>query len=306
MLINIVFNLVTYNVMLMYFRTSIDSFNKSISSPLVSPLTMIHEEEILATPEEEGQEEGDGIAESQKGPRYHPTSPQPLPKLNKESFTRPSAAGDVNRSLSMKEVPSSVTLSGADKKETLHSVATISTFDKDGIISSTPAAKDEEKINPLDQLPHPSPLLAGSSTPPPSSVGQIRAVLTAFPRAFLDTHSAEEATVAAAHIPIENPEVYEASQHSLPSTESIQPCLPASTDFQREFVRTCVAEAVEDQCEAMRMHLWRVQLDVAKALERQKHDLHTLLEARDAANARLTEECQRLREENAKLRKYVL
>jgi len=277
-----------------FLRSPIENFNKSITSPLVSPLTMIHEEEMLATPEED---DDDGRVNGVGFSKVPQEDDDPMPKLSNDSFARsaaiPSEAGDA-----ILGPPSSVRFEPA--KNTVDSVsatASTTTFEKNAV-SSTPANKaemaEQVSVSQVEKPPKsaPSPVSLSGAT---NNVSQIRAVLTAFPKAFLDTRLAEEAAAETRAILV--PDMSRDDQ------QEEEASAPAA--FQREFILKCVEDAVEDQCEDFRMHLWRIQLDMAQAFERQRLDLEAALTARDEANIRLAEECHRLRAENERLRRCL-
>ncbi len=213
-----------------FLKSPIDSFNKSITTPLVSPLVPISEEEMLATPPDEksvdfGQDDKVGDDDE---------AMMPPPRLSKEEFSRSSAATAMSRNngagpagdspLAHKSFPPPSDLRSMSRKipqderdgesalgminnqGASTTTASLATFKESQIVASTPFYKEGSKNVVTAQGTDESHSLAApeeASVPASeavseegsdrrdNAVGEIKAVLTAFPKAFLEARAAD-------------------------------------------------------------------------------------------------------------------
>ncbi len=73
--------------------------------------------------------------------------------------------------------------------------------------------------------------------------------------------------------------------------------------FQRQYLSSCVEDAMEEHCHEMRMFMYKVEYDMVRGFQLQREELQHLLREY-AVNEGLVAEVQRLRRENQELRKY--
>ncbi len=212
-----------------FLRSPVDSFNRSITTPLVSPLVPICEEEMLATPEDEDAPDivGEDFAATAAAPGTPPGRP---PRISKVEFSAraskagPTAGAGGDSPVSFKEPFSQPSCFEAPlQKQRYQSVdrlaplggtteALVDTFKESRVVASTPSQhpnKDSEKVltafPALDEKREEGEstavdnVYAGSETEEAErrrsrheeAVGEIKAVLTAFPKAFLEAKAAD-------------------------------------------------------------------------------------------------------------------
>ena len=115
---------------------------------------------------------------------------------------------------------------------------------------------------------------------------EARALLTAFPQIL---SSAGEKIV-----PLSN-EVFVPKKYCEKQNDAFQ-------TFKQEFVQAAVEEAMDEFCSDMRKQLWHMHYDMIKAFQQQQMELKQNLKEY-AVNEALVEEVERLRAENAELKR---
>ena len=116
-------------------RSPVDSFNRSINTPLVSPLVPICEEELLASAQldEEDERAAAFVAKSPRSKSKKATSPRRAPFMSKEEFSSKAveeAAGDslAEKIVSSKEPPGSEIKKSSRPPAALTSTTSLTTF----------------------------------------------------------------------------------------------------------------------------------------------------------------------------------
>lgn len=272
-------------------KTPLGSLNSLSRTPMVSPLTIIREESPQKDitkrrsffSEEEEEEEEDDVDHKNR--------------LN----------NSVPRLAMLREDKEDNNEAGDKQEETVAppSDGSTSMFARSncGVVASTPFPQNQHArninvnaINPPN-LNYTSKTNVSSSVPK-DSVSEIKAVMTAFPHALLESKAMDLAEERSGKDPSVSAAPQSGSGQEIGGTGRRQ-----LTDFQQDFLRGCVEEAMDDFCSDMRKHLWHIQYDSIRAFQRQKEEVQGLLK-HYVMNEQLVLENDRLRRENEELRRY--
>ena len=233
-------------------KTPIGSFNKSISTPLVSPLTMITEEDLHFHPEE----------------MEAPDLPPKMPKLSNNSIKN--TVGGDHKALPK---PDQIDARKTDQIEVEDLEEISKMIQKDpssaGAISGTMLETFKESQVRANSTP-----FHNSEQKEQQPGSKIKCIMNAFPEVLMDTTGSHDDNVDPHVTAIEN-EVKRKNENL--------------TVFQLENLRSCVEDAMDDFCTDMRQLMWHMQYDNIRQFQNQKHEFDLLLR-HYSANEQLREE----------------
>ena len=256
-------------------KTPLGSLNSLSRTPLVSPLTIIREEspqkDVTKRKSFFSEDEDEEMGSGSPSPRISANQFQTLAMLKESREENDNNSVAARQNLVQETLPT----------------ATSSLFSKSNYaaISSTPFQPNLNRKNPETSI-------LTKEAAEKESITEIKAVMTAFPQALLESKAMEIAE--------------DAIDSQTPSSKSQGQDLPQKqnlTDFQQDFLRGCVEEAMDDFCSDMRKQLWHIQYDSIRAFQRQKEEIKHMLR-QHVLNENLVLENERLRMENAELKKY--
>lgn len=271
-------------------KTPLGSFNKSSGTPLISPLTMIREEDTFEHDKIAARLSHSFIQASQPSPKKftHSNKPTLLEPADCETLpTASSTAFQPSRLTSSTPAAFVASNSGGQTRQ----VVRIDDDDEDDDDNDEP----ERIVDDVDSRESSDKSSFRRNSKTKSDVSDIKAILTAFPRALMDTKkylhdSADEVVQKSSQI-AEN-RIDKQAGHEID---------PA---FQHKFMRSCVEEAMDEFCSEMRQQMWHMQYDTIRAFQLQKEEMQKLLQSY-AVNEALLQENQRLKQENEVLRNYL-
>ncbi len=227
-------------------KTPVISFGNisGAHTPLVSPLTMIREEELDVARDDK--DEIESIAT----------------KLNRDAFV---ASVPTQQRLGDGEAAAAEGLRSSEVGQ----LATAGSEFKSSaaVLSSTPNSERERNIQPTANAATEDASQVRISRRAPSHITynstfpscQIKAMMLAFPAALVESAATERALEGREM----NPELLEASASTT--------CAPQQlTNFQREYLRNCVEESMDDFCSDMRKQLWHLHYDVVRSFQLQQ------------------------------------
>ena len=261
-------------------KTPVGSFNKSINTPLISPLTMIREEDVFPENIEDVEDE------EEEAP----------PSVSKTDLVH--GKGDV--STSETKVSEKASDNSEISRNVLNIPSIVSSFKSNNVVASTPFVPNDE-IKKVPRLPTKTNV---QPIPPPTlkpdleneSIGDIRSVLTAFPR-VLQSRASD-----AVDMSILNSEKSEAGNQDFALAQNPQSSKKL-TAFQQEYLSNCVEDAMDDFASELRQQMYCMQYDMIRSFQNQKEEIKELLR-NYAVNEQLVKENERLKQENEELRKY--
>ena len=250
-------------------KTPLGSLNSLSRTPLVSPLTIIREESPQKDvtrrksyfSEEDDDEEMDQPILNQV-PKLSMVREEETKKQNQSDLVTPGVAGQGQETL-----PTAVS----------------NMFSRSNYVASTPFQGGNQKSSA-------GQITATNESGDKESMSELKAVMTAFPQALLESKAMDIAEDAL-------------------DAGTVPPAAGSSsrgghlTDFQQDFLRNCVEEAMDDFTSDMRKQLWHIQYDSIRAFQRQKDEIQNMLK-HYVVNENLVLENERLRRENEELRKY--
>jgi hypothetical protein len=275
-------------------KTPVGSFNRSnVNTPLISPLTMIREEDLEVREDEE-----DETIATRLSKENFVTS---LPSTTMTS-TRPSIVLEDVESFSTNSKSSSSQLPSIREPSPVmvEALPAVRSFKPNAVSSSTPAhaaplvpTVSEYERNHLMQL---------ANADSRESISQIKALMTAFPAAVIESAAMRKAATA-------DPDVLDAGNQEaaaafrVPSAAATTTTTTTITSFQQEYLKNCVEESMDDFCSDMRKQMWHLHYDMVRSFQLQQEGMGEMLKMY-AVNDDLASEVERLRKENEELRKY--
>ncbi|TRY71172.1 hypothetical protein TCAL_02373, partial [Tigriopus californicus] len=274
-------------------KTPIGSFNKSSGTPLISPLTMIREEDTLEHDKIAARLSHSFIQASQPSPKKFTHASKPTLVEVSQCETLPTGSSTAfQQSRLTSSTPAALLASNLEGQT--RQVVRIDDEDEEDE-DEDENHESERPVDDVDSYDSSDKNNYRRTSKTKGDGGDIKAIMTAFPRALMETQqymhdSADELVQRSAQI-ADQRNGKESAGHEIDSV------------FQQKFMRSCVEEAMDEFCSEMRQQMWHMQYDTIRAFQLQKEEMGRLLRSY-AVNEALLSENQRLKQENETLRNY--